>query len=98
MSKTDPTTLIEPGLVNTKSVLGVAGRVLGVASAVNDIINISNKGVGNASAADWIKLGVSVGQIALKSNPWTIGLSLAYGVADVTGHNPIDAVYDSINK
>ncbi|WP_157262431.1 hypothetical protein [Pedobacter sp. PACM 27299] len=86
------------GLSNVTKVLEGAGTVLGVVSALNDANEIYNKGMSNATVADWSKLGVSVGQLALKSNPWTIGLGLAYGVADMTGYNPIDLVYDRVKK
>jgi len=69
------------------------GTVLGITSLLNDGANIINKGVSNASAADWIKLGISGGQLLLKSNPWTIGLGLIYGIADATGNNPVDYIF-----
>lgn len=57
------------GLSNVTKVLEGAGTVLGVVSALNDANEIYNKGMSNATVADWNKLGVSVGQLALGYNP-----------------------------
>jgi hypothetical protein len=98
MSKIDTNPLMQEVAKDFSSVLGVAGKVLGVTSAMNDLNNIRNKGFSNSTVADWAKLGASVGQVALKSNFLTIGVGLAYGIADATGNNPIDLVYDRFNK
>lgn len=82
---------------NTSKVLGSAGKLLGITSAVNDYLTISNKGFSNAKYADWTKLDVSTGMLFVKSNPTIIGLSIAYGLADMAGYNPIDLIYRRIN-
>eukprot|EP01136_Pigoraptor_vietnamica_P026680 Opistho-1_new@81987 len=76
-----------------KGILEGAGTALGVVSLLNDGANIMNKGISNTTAADWIKLGISGGQLMLKANPWTIGIGLIYGVADAAGYNPIDYIF-----
>jgi hypothetical protein len=75
--------------------LGVAGKVLGVASLANDIRKISNKGFSKMTIYDGAKLGLSIMQIALKVNP---GVSLVYGVADAMGYNPVDLIENYYKK
>lgn len=84
-----------PSLISgTSKVLGATGKLLGVTSAVNDGLKIWNKGLSNATTTDWIKLGVSTGTVFLKANFFTLGFSLAYGVANIAGFNPIDMIYN----
>jgi len=37
---------------------------------------------------------MSAGMVFLRANPYTIAFSIAYGVADVAGYNPIDMIYN----
>jgi len=85
-------------LAGMTKVLEGAGTALGIASALNDANEIYNKGFSNATIADWGKLGVSTGSLFLKTNPYTVGASILYGVLDATGYNPIDLVYDRFKQ
>lgn len=76
--------------------LGALGKFTGAVSAINDFNNISNKGFSNATWADWTKFGISTGSLLLKSNPYTIGFGIIYGIADVSGYNPVDLVHKSL--
>jgi hypothetical protein len=79
-------------IAGASKLLEGVGTTLGVVSFANDGATIINKGISNATAADWIKLGISGGQLLLKTNPWTIGFGLLYGIADATGNNPVDYI------
>jgi RHS repeat-associated protein len=80
----------------TASVLKIVGRIVGGVSAANDGINLYNKVIkGTATNADWIKFGISVGMVALRSNPY---VAIAYGIADISGYNPVDMILGTNKK
>ncbi|PWG78092.1 hypothetical protein DDR33_24045 [Pararcticibacter amylolyticus] len=93
IAKTEPTAS-QALISSTTKVLGVAGKVLGATAALSDFSTIANKGFSNATAADWTKLGISAGSLLLKSNPYTIGFGIIYGIADMSGYNPVDYIYN----
>jgi RHS repeat-associated protein len=91
MSRVGPTEA--EALAGYGKVLGVTGKILGFAGALNDANKILNKGLKNATIADWTKLGISGGQLLLKTNPYTITFGIVYGIADAAGYNPVDILY-----
>ena len=90
--------LAEEAVKGMSKFLQSTGTVLGIFSAGNDMFNIYNKGLMNATPADYTKLGISVGLMLLKTNPYTLSANFAYGIADATGYNPVDLIYNEFKS
>jgi hypothetical protein len=80
-------------LKSMKGFLKVTGKAVGLVAAGDDLLSLYNKGSA-ASIADWTKAGISVGSLFVKANPWVLGGTVLYGLADAAGYNVVDIVYN----
>jgi hypothetical protein len=80
--------------MTTKSLYFV-GKSLGAVSVYNDGATIWNKGIGNATAADWTKFGISDALLLFETNP---AFGLTYGILDMAGKNPVDLIYNNLHE